>query len=338
MADAPHHLSIIGYWAERGAPPDRSRGWPDPHDLVGSWERDDRVATVRHLAAGKVFRSFAGRSTCRVCGEPLGSTELTDGTWAWPEHLEHYVETHAIMLPDAFVSTCGSAFEPPPWLDACTPEQWVQAGSETSVPVLGQGKSAWVVDDAHWLDWAATKTPARPRADAVSLEEACAVCARLSHRAWRASIVELAGRWRLECGSETRHDRLYLERCSAAMLERRLLACRMADPDAILSVPRANQIAAQYDGDWGALRVLAAQPAAWVLWTKPAAAAWPTKDRLDELLNGPMAFGWTAFHPGGQRSYVIVAQDEPNWRHLLEHERATSRTAPSGPDRDPPAS
>jgi hypothetical protein len=35
----------------------------------------------------------------------MGSRDLTDGVWVWPEGLAHYVEEHDVMLPDAFLHT-----------------------------------------------------------------------------------------------------------------------------------------------------------------------------------------------------------------------------------------
>jgi hypothetical protein len=49
--------------------------------------------------------SYGGFSTCRFgCAGAVGSRELTDGVWLWPEGLGHYVETHAICLPDDFLA------------------------------------------------------------------------------------------------------------------------------------------------------------------------------------------------------------------------------------------
>ena len=33
----------------------------------------------------------------------MGHCTLTDGRWAWPEGLCHYVQEHTVMLPDEFV-------------------------------------------------------------------------------------------------------------------------------------------------------------------------------------------------------------------------------------------
>lgn len=90
----PHVLRLIGYWLEPGAAPDGSRGWPNPHDLIGDWNADDRQAVLSHLRRGKAFGVFSGRSSCRLCGQDLGSAELTDGVWAWPDGST----THAIAV------------------------------------------------------------------------------------------------------------------------------------------------------------------------------------------------------------------------------------------------
>lgn len=34
----------------------------------------------------------------------MGSWDLTDGLWVWPEGLAHYVDVHSISLPEEFVS------------------------------------------------------------------------------------------------------------------------------------------------------------------------------------------------------------------------------------------
>ena len=45
-------------------------------------------------------------SFCRfACGETaMGAEDLTDGTYVWPSGLVHYVEQHAVGLPEAFVA------------------------------------------------------------------------------------------------------------------------------------------------------------------------------------------------------------------------------------------
>jgi hypothetical protein len=71
------------------------------------WRLDERAQIVAYLRAGKVFATWCGHSSCRLdCGNRLlGSTDLTDGEWLWPEGLAHYVQEHSVCLPDEFVAT-----------------------------------------------------------------------------------------------------------------------------------------------------------------------------------------------------------------------------------------
>jgi hypothetical protein len=34
----------------------------------------------------------------------MGSSDLTDGTWLWPEGLAHYVRKHDVVLPEEFIA------------------------------------------------------------------------------------------------------------------------------------------------------------------------------------------------------------------------------------------
>jgi hypothetical protein len=33
----------------------------------------------------------------------MGSQDLTDGVWVWPEGLAHYVSAHSVRLPEMFL-------------------------------------------------------------------------------------------------------------------------------------------------------------------------------------------------------------------------------------------
>jgi hypothetical protein len=340
-----HRLSILGYWSWPTAPADRSRGWPDPQDLKGEWSAEDRRAALDHLRRGTVFRVFIGRSPCRICGKDLGSRELTDGVWAWPEGLDHYVEAHEVRLPDAFVAASRS-FDGslPSWVLSLKPESWMQTGPDSMTPIAPTVEPTWIVDDGEWLDWAAARTPARPAADAASLDEARAVCRRVSHPTWSAQIEEVMGRWRLRIDASAGATRLYLQECPAAILERRLLSRREPDAGAILDSQRANSIAAEYDGPWGGARALAAHSQAWFVWVKPPIGDWPTADRIDEILRTKHdRFGWTIYHPGGAKSFLTPPADEPSWRWLLarQREQAEQSLAPASgglPAEQPPTS
>jgi hypothetical protein len=62
-----------------------------------------------YLRGGEVDAMYKGISYCRFrkngCTPPtnMGSCDLTDGVWIWPEGLAHYVEAHEVWLPDSFV-------------------------------------------------------------------------------------------------------------------------------------------------------------------------------------------------------------------------------------------
>jgi mono/diheme cytochrome c family protein len=70
----------------------------DPH-----WDRTQRDAVARYLGLGRVAKLHDGRSECRICHGAYGSAELTDGEWAWPEVLVHYVSRHDVRPDQEFV-------------------------------------------------------------------------------------------------------------------------------------------------------------------------------------------------------------------------------------------
>ena len=97
-------LLEIGFWADTYS---GGRG-PDPRLLVApTWAKKDRAKLMDYLNNGLVWRAYLGFSFCRFnCGIPrggMGSLTLTDGTWAWPKGLAHYVGVHLIALPDQFL-------------------------------------------------------------------------------------------------------------------------------------------------------------------------------------------------------------------------------------------
>ena len=61
---------------------------------------------IRYLRNGAEHIQFRGWSYCRIgCWRSiLGTKDLTDGVWVWPEGLAHYVARHGVRLPDEFVA------------------------------------------------------------------------------------------------------------------------------------------------------------------------------------------------------------------------------------------
>jgi hypothetical protein len=92
-------LRAIGYWRSDSHPE-----LPDPTEFVDSaWDPEERDAVAGYLRSGTVARAFMGYSPCRLCGEPNGSLEFTDGDLLWPEGLAHYLDEHGVRLPDVIV-------------------------------------------------------------------------------------------------------------------------------------------------------------------------------------------------------------------------------------------
>ncbi len=101
MADA-ERPKAVGYWA-----PDK-RPFPDPSLLVDrAWRIEARPFIAAYLRSGKSYASWKGWADCRLCpdGKHLGSDDLTDGEWVWPQGLDHYVLDHKVRLPDEFIAS-----------------------------------------------------------------------------------------------------------------------------------------------------------------------------------------------------------------------------------------
>ena len=103
----------IGHWHDN--PTERSL--PHPQALVDwNWEPLRRWRMIHYLRGGRIETEWRGWSYCRVgCWRlHLGTADLTDGVWVWPEGLAHYVAFHGIRLPDEFVAyAAASGFRAP---------------------------------------------------------------------------------------------------------------------------------------------------------------------------------------------------------------------------------
>ncbi len=97
-------LNAVGYWIT-GLQDEKL---PAPQEVVGVMPADQRARLVEYLAAGMTRETWLGMSWCRFgCGIDhglMGSRDLTDGVWVWPEGLAHYVREHQVILPDEFVA------------------------------------------------------------------------------------------------------------------------------------------------------------------------------------------------------------------------------------------
>lgn len=98
-------LRLIGYWID-ALDDDR---FPPPQELVTEWDASSKMKVINYLNSGRVLLHQRGISWCRyLCDRRMGSRELTDGTWAWPEDLSHYVQDHNVQLPEEFIESACS--------------------------------------------------------------------------------------------------------------------------------------------------------------------------------------------------------------------------------------
>jgi hypothetical protein len=99
-------LTAVGYWITSL----RDDTLFPPQEFVRT---NLGVDVASYLRSGETYEQYRGLSWCRFqCGIPLrdmGSRDLTDGTWVWPEGLAHYVESHSVNLPPRFVGHIASS-------------------------------------------------------------------------------------------------------------------------------------------------------------------------------------------------------------------------------------
>ncbi|MEU5860064.1 MULTISPECIES: hypothetical protein [unclassified Nonomuraea] len=112
MVDAHGSARMIGYWWSPEAP-ER----PRPHELIDpDWDPEERDLLALYLESGQQAPYRAtGPSPCRICNEPSGNLELTDGVFLWPQGLAHYVRDHSVRLPAEIVLRAQQWAEPTEW-------------------------------------------------------------------------------------------------------------------------------------------------------------------------------------------------------------------------------
>jgi hypothetical protein len=139
-------LKAIGFWITDLY----DEKQPAPQELVGAMPADQRALIANYLAAGMTHESYLGLSWCRFgCGINwvlMGSRDLTDGTWAWPEGLAHYVRDHNIVLPEEFVRHASSRATPrlPGWPD-------------NDLQIVSSSQEIEPVDHGFWEQWSSSR-------------------------------------------------------------------------------------------------------------------------------------------------------------------------------------
>lgn len=87
-----------GFWCD--ASPEGER-LPNPRFLVDpTWDHAERERVASALDVGREVASYKGWANCRLCGKSIGSRDLTDGVYVYPDGLSHYVREHAVQVPD----------------------------------------------------------------------------------------------------------------------------------------------------------------------------------------------------------------------------------------------
>lgn len=102
----------------------RDEASPDPCDILHLLDRraaaphPDEARIADYLRRGQPYIASPGVTFDVLDGRgPIGSgTILTDGVWAWPDDLAHYLETYHVELPEAFVTAIVRAGFTPPTL------------------------------------------------------------------------------------------------------------------------------------------------------------------------------------------------------------------------------
>ena len=102
VAVRPRPLKRVGYWWSPEEPT-----LPHPRDYVDTaWDAGERQRVIAYLSRCNYLNAWCGFSWCRFgCSnyDDMGTCDLTDGTWLFPEGLVHYVCHHALKPPQDFL-------------------------------------------------------------------------------------------------------------------------------------------------------------------------------------------------------------------------------------------
>ena len=99
------HLILIGYWVNTSKYMFASTNkYAEPSKLQDPefWKSRNKEGVIKYLEAATRINFQKGWSNCRICGAHLGSSEATDGKYAWPHQFEHYIKSHDVKIPEEF--------------------------------------------------------------------------------------------------------------------------------------------------------------------------------------------------------------------------------------------
>lgn len=75
----------------------------DPNKLIGTSDQipaDKLKKVCQILRSGRVAARCRGYANCRICDLRLGSKDLKNDEFVWPERAEHYIEVHRVWIPE----------------------------------------------------------------------------------------------------------------------------------------------------------------------------------------------------------------------------------------------
>lgn len=111
-------LRPLGFFPEREV---ETAAQTSLRELVRERPGQDEAAIVNYLRRGTIFIYSPGVVFDVLDGSgPIGSGSIrTDGVWAWPDDLPHYVERYHVALPNEFVEHARAlGWTPPELTDA----------------------------------------------------------------------------------------------------------------------------------------------------------------------------------------------------------------------------
>lgn len=92
-------LKMIGYWWSKEEP-----HFPLPkHFITHSWNAKERSLVINYLKQAEFYEGWMGESDCRICHSSNGATDLSDGTYVFPEGFVHYIEAHGVKPDQEFI-------------------------------------------------------------------------------------------------------------------------------------------------------------------------------------------------------------------------------------------
>jgi len=144
-------LQMVGYWPYKF---DNI----DPYFALSGIKNlcDQRI--VSYLDSGFKLRGWLGYSFCRFhCGFPdskMGTWDLTDGTWVWPEGFSHYFKYHNLDIPPLFLEH----IEKNNFTINLTPEiEKILSIDKKKFERSPTDKSLIPHDNNYWLNWLESK-------------------------------------------------------------------------------------------------------------------------------------------------------------------------------------